>query len=56
MINRGDHWQCGYVIPKGGFDALKAQGIGLLRANVARLAPFMADRIAESSIGRMSAC
>ncbi len=47
MINRGDHWQCGYVIPKGGFDALKAQGIGLLRTNIARLAPFMADRIAE---------
>jgi len=47
MINRGDHWQCGYVIPKGGFEALKAQGIELLRANVAQLAPFMADRVAE---------
>jgi 2-polyprenyl-6-methoxyphenol hydroxylase-like FAD-dependent oxidoreductase len=47
MINRGDHWQCGYVIPKGGFDALRAQGIGVLRTNIARLAPFMADRVTE---------
>ncbi|MDR3409045.1 MAG: FAD-dependent oxidoreductase [Methylovirgula sp.] len=47
MINRGDHWQCGYVIPKGGFAALRTQDIAILRANVARLAPFMADRVAE---------
>jgi 2-polyprenyl-6-methoxyphenol hydroxylase-like FAD-dependent oxidoreductase len=47
MINRGDRWQCGYVIPKGGFDALKAQGIDVLRSSVAQLAPFMADRVAE---------
>ncbi|QAY94882.1 hypothetical protein CWB41_03300 [Methylovirgula ligni] len=47
MINRGDQWQCGYVIPKGGFDVLKAQGIDVLRSSVAQLAPFMADRVAE---------
>lgn len=47
MINRGDQWQCGYVIPKGGFDALRAQGIDVLRTNIARLAPFMADRVME---------
>ena len=34
MINRGDYWQCGYVIPKGGFDALRAEGLaGISRAH-----------------------
>jgi 2-polyprenyl-6-methoxyphenol hydroxylase-like FAD-dependent oxidoreductase len=47
MINRGDHWQCGYVIPKGGFAALQAKGIAALRENVTSLAPFVADRVGE---------
>jgi 2-polyprenyl-6-methoxyphenol hydroxylase-like FAD-dependent oxidoreductase len=47
MISRGEHWQCGYVIPKGGFAALQAQGIAALHSNVAALAPFVAARIQE---------
>jgi 2-polyprenyl-6-methoxyphenol hydroxylase-like FAD-dependent oxidoreductase len=38
MIYRGDYWQCAMVIPKGGFDAIKAQGIEAFRARVAQLA------------------
>ncbi len=45
MINRGDYWQCGYVIPKDGFAALRATDVAVLRDNVASLAPFVADRV-----------
>jgi 2-polyprenyl-6-methoxyphenol hydroxylase-like FAD-dependent oxidoreductase len=38
MIYRGDYWQCAMVIAKGGFDAIKAQGIEAFRARVAQLA------------------
>jgi 2-polyprenyl-6-methoxyphenol hydroxylase-like FAD-dependent oxidoreductase len=47
MLNRGEHWQCGYVIPKGSLDRLRAAGLDALRAAVARLAPFVADRVGE---------
>ncbi|GAA2855885.1 FAD-dependent oxidoreductase [Streptosporangium fragile] len=43
-INRESYWQLAYVIPKGGFDALRAQGIEALREPVARLLPHLADR------------
>ncbi|MEJ0092531.1 MAG: FAD-dependent oxidoreductase [Methylocella sp.] len=46
-INRGEHWQCGYVIPKDAADEIKAAGIAALRARIAELAPFLADRTAE---------
>ena len=47
MLNRGDYWQCGYVIPKGGFEELKTKGIDAFRRDVVTLAPFVQDRIAE---------
>jgi 2-polyprenyl-6-methoxyphenol hydroxylase-like FAD-dependent oxidoreductase len=47
LINRGEHWQCGYVIAKGSTYRLKAQGIEKLRANIAELAPFLGVRAFE---------
>lgn len=47
MLNRGDYWQCGFVIPKGSRDRLQEQGLPAFRDAVARLAPFMADRVGE---------
>jgi 2-polyprenyl-6-methoxyphenol hydroxylase-like FAD-dependent oxidoreductase len=47
MINRGGHWQCGYVIPKGAAQAVRNRGLDLFRAEIARLAPFAGDRVAE---------
>ena len=41
-INRGDYWQCGTIIDKGGFDRLKAAGLPAFRAGVAAVAPFLA--------------
>jgi 2-polyprenyl-6-methoxyphenol hydroxylase-like FAD-dependent oxidoreductase len=47
LLNRGEHWQCGYVIAKGSADRLKAQGIESLRDHISALAPFLADRVDE---------
>src|SRR3546814_10293823 len=43
---RSDYWQCAYLIAKGGFDALKTQGLEAFRAGLAASAPFMATRTA----------
>ena len=45
MLNRGDYYQCALVIPKGGFEALRERGLEALRARIAALAPFVADRV-----------
>jgi len=47
MLNRGEHWQCGFVIPKGSLDQLQARGLQAYRESVAQLAPFVADRVGE---------
>jgi 2-polyprenyl-6-methoxyphenol hydroxylase-like FAD-dependent oxidoreductase len=47
MLNRGDYWQCGFVIPKGSRDQLQARGLAAFRESVAQLAPFVADRVGE---------
>lgn len=45
MIYRGDYWQCAYVIPKGGFEAIRERGLDHFRDDIARSAPFLADRV-----------
>jgi 2-polyprenyl-6-methoxyphenol hydroxylase-like FAD-dependent oxidoreductase len=47
LIDRGDYWQCAFVIPKGGFDDVRRKGLPAFRAEVVRLAPFFADRVGE---------
>lgn len=47
MLNRGDYWQCGFVIAKGSLNEIRAQGLQLFRESVAKLAPFAADRVHE---------
>jgi 2-polyprenyl-6-methoxyphenol hydroxylase-like FAD-dependent oxidoreductase len=47
MINRGEYWQCGYVIPKGSVETVHARGLETFRNGVATLAPFAADRVGE---------
>jgi 2-polyprenyl-6-methoxyphenol hydroxylase-like FAD-dependent oxidoreductase len=39
MIDRGDYWQCAFLIPKGAADTYKAKGIDAIRAEVAEAAP-----------------
>ncbi len=47
MIDRDDYWQCAFVIPKGGFDAVRGRGLEEFRARIVRIAPEMADRVGE---------
>ncbi|MGH8706428.1 MAG: FAD-dependent oxidoreductase [Burkholderiales bacterium] len=47
MLNRGDYWQCAFVIPKGAFDLLRDRGIASFREEVAKIAPFVRDRVGE---------
>ncbi len=47
MLDRGDYWQCAYVIPKGENEAVRAKGIEAFRKEVVFLSPFLADRIDE---------
>jgi 2-polyprenyl-6-methoxyphenol hydroxylase-like FAD-dependent oxidoreductase len=47
QIDRGAYWQCGYVIPKGAFAGLRAEGLDAFRGAVATAAPFAADRVGE---------
>jgi 2-polyprenyl-6-methoxyphenol hydroxylase-like FAD-dependent oxidoreductase len=46
MFDRGDYWQSAYLIRKGGFDELKAGGIGALQRALVEMAPILSDRIA----------
>ncbi len=47
MIDRGDYWQCGYVIRKGGYDAIRGRGLKAFQQSVAQIAPFLGDRVKE---------
>jgi 2-polyprenyl-6-methoxyphenol hydroxylase-like FAD-dependent oxidoreductase len=47
MIDRGDYWQCAYVIPKGMAEEIKRRGLDEFRGHVAQIAPFVRDRVGE---------
>ena len=47
LIDRGDFWQCGYVIRKDGFEDLKEGGLPAFRTALAALAPLRASRFEE---------
>ena len=46
-LDRGDYWQCAYVIPKGGFNVLRSKGLEAFRAAIASLNAQFADRVDE---------
>jgi len=45
MLNRRDYWQCAMIIPKGGFAALKAEGLSGFHARLRSCAGFARDRV-----------
>lgn len=45
VFERESEWQAGYVIAKGGYKELREAGIARLQENVARLVPWLADRV-----------
>jgi 2-polyprenyl-6-methoxyphenol hydroxylase-like FAD-dependent oxidoreductase len=46
-FDRGEYWQCAYVIAKGQYDAVKARGLPALLDDVVRMAPILGQGIAE---------
>jgi 2-polyprenyl-6-methoxyphenol hydroxylase-like FAD-dependent oxidoreductase len=46
-LDRGDYWQCAYVIPKGAAETLRAGGIAAFRDGIVAVAPFLSDRVGE---------
>ena len=46
-FDRGDYWQCAYVIAKGQYDAVKARGLPALLDVVARMAPILKSGLSD---------
>jgi 2-polyprenyl-6-methoxyphenol hydroxylase-like FAD-dependent oxidoreductase len=45
LIDRGDYWQCAFLIPKGSIEETKRAGLAAFRQNVAQAVPIFADRV-----------
>src|ERR1700676_473971 len=46
-LDRGDYWQCAYVIPKGCFQPNQKKGLPAFRRDLETVAPFLQGRPAE---------
>ncbi len=44
MLNRGDYWQCAFVIPKGANERVRAAGLEAFRQSVGSILPFEPER------------
>jgi 2-polyprenyl-6-methoxyphenol hydroxylase-like FAD-dependent oxidoreductase len=44
MIQRGDYWQCAFVIAKGSFVGIREKGLQAFRDDIVRLQPFLRGR------------
>jgi len=49
MIDRGEYWQCGIIIAKGGLSDIQQQGLEAFHNYIAGIVPFLADRVGEIS-------
>ena len=47
LMDHFDHWQIGFILPKGSYADLKAQGIAAFQQCIAAIAPELADRVAQ---------
>ncbi len=47
LLDRGDYWQCAYVIEKGTFQEKRESGIAAFHNEIARCTPFFHDRTGE---------
>jgi 2-polyprenyl-6-methoxyphenol hydroxylase-like FAD-dependent oxidoreductase len=47
MLNRGDYWQCAFVIAKGDAEKVRQRGLFAFRRDIIELAPFVKDRVEE---------
>jgi 2-polyprenyl-6-methoxyphenol hydroxylase-like FAD-dependent oxidoreductase len=47
LLDRGDYWQAGFVIPKGQFDEIKERGLAQFQNDIVSFAGFLRDRVGE---------
>jgi 2-polyprenyl-6-methoxyphenol hydroxylase-like FAD-dependent oxidoreductase len=47
MLDRGDYWQCAFVISKGAFEEVQRRGLDAFRADIVEMNPFLQDRVHE---------
>jgi 2-polyprenyl-6-methoxyphenol hydroxylase-like FAD-dependent oxidoreductase len=47
LLDRDDYWQCGFVIPKGQFEEIKARDLEQFQNDIVGFASFLRDRVAE---------
>lgn len=47
MLDRSDTWQIAYIIPKGGYQKLRNEGLATLRKSIVEVVPELSDRIAQ---------
>ncbi len=47
LIDRGEYWQCGFVVRRMTFEEIQNKGIEAFRAMVAEVSPLPADRMQE---------
>jgi 2-polyprenyl-6-methoxyphenol hydroxylase-like FAD-dependent oxidoreductase len=45
MLERVDHWQLGYIMPKGSYQALHAAGLDAFRQTIGGIQPWLASRV-----------
>ncbi len=46
-LDRGDYWQCAYVIAKGAFEEIRRQGLPAFREALVSVAPFLRGRVEQ---------
>jgi 2-polyprenyl-6-methoxyphenol hydroxylase-like FAD-dependent oxidoreductase len=46
-FDRGDYWQCAYVIAKGQYETVRARGLDALRTDVTALAPILKSGMSD---------
>ena len=54
MLNRGDYWQCAFVIGKGSLDAVRGQGLEAFRSRIGLPCPSPASAYSRSQAGTIS--
>src|SRR5207302_2998439 len=46
-LDRGEYWQCAFVIRKGAFDEIRQRGLASFRQEIVGIASFFQDRVEE---------
>ncbi len=49
ILGRPQEWQVGYVVPKGGYQRIKTEGLPAFQQSIAASVPWLADRVGTIS-------